>query len=236
MRVLAALLLTALLLAACQPGTPAATPTPTPTPAELAAAIGRATQQATSLRFAVTVAGEPVFTDSTRLFALTAMDGAVQRADGALATLRVQSAAGVVEVRTVSASGRQYITNPLTRAWQCLAPGQSFDPAALFAQGGGLEGLLQDGLESVELLPEEQLAGRPQVHLRGTVEGARIAAVSGGLIGAGPVTAEIWADRETLRATRLVLVDAPAGAEPTTWTMTFSGYDEQVEIRAPVEC
>jgi lipoprotein LprG len=233
-----ALLLAALLLAACAGlGGPSATPTPTPTPAELAAGAGRATQAAKSMRFAVTVTGQPVFTDSTRLFALTAMDGAVQRPDGVLTTLRVQSAAGLLELRTVSAGGQQYITNPLTRAWQCLAPGAAFDPAALFAGGSGFEALLQDGLQDVTLAGEEDIGGRPHYHLRATVDGARLAHVTGGLIGVGPVAADLWADKGSLRLSRMVLVDSATDpAQPTTWTMTLSGYDEPVEVRAPVEC
>ncbi|HWQ13019.1 MAG TPA: LppX_LprAFG lipoprotein [Roseiflexaceae bacterium] len=238
MRALRRFIITAaLLLAACAPGAPASTPTPTPTPAEIAAGVGRATQQAQSLRFAVTVTGRPVFTDASRLFALTAMEGALRRPDGVLATLRLRGAAGLVEVRTVSLASRQYLTNPLTRAWQCVAPGAAFDPAVLFAPDTGIEALLQDGLRDVALAGEEQVDGRASYRLRATVDGARLAAVSGGLLGAGPVAAEIWADKATLRASRIVLVDSATDpADPTTWTMTFSGYDEPVDVRAPVEC
>jgi lipoprotein LprG len=236
LRAIAALVATLLLLAACTPGGPVATPTPTPTPAELAASIGRATAQATSLGFDVTVAGPPVYTDSSRLFALTAMDGAVKRPDGVLATLKLQSAAGLTEVRTVSTGGRQYLTNPLTRAWQCVEPGQLFDPATLFEPGQGFEALLQDGLQNVTLVGEEQLGGRANIHLRGTLDAARLQAISGGLLGAGPVQTDVWADKQTLRASRLTLVDTPAGGEPVTWTLTFDGYDEPVDVRAPIEC
>ena len=112
-----------------------------------------------------------------------------------------------------------------------------FDPAVLFEPGRGIEALLQDGLEDVALAGEEEIGGRPSYHLRGTIEGARLAAISGGLLGAGPVPTDIWADKGTLRASKIVLVDAATDASaPTTWTMTFSGYDEPVDVRAPVEC
>jgi lipoprotein LprG len=64
-----------------------------------------------------------------------------------------------------------------------------------------------------------------------------MADISGGLIGAAPVTADIWADRETLRLAKIVLVDqAPGAPEPTTWTLVFSTYDQPVDVRPPIEC
>jgi lipoprotein LprG len=226
-----------LLLAACTPGGPQPTPTPTPSPAELLTRAGQATQTAQTLRFSVTLAGAPVYTDSSRLFALRSMEGALRRPDAVLTTLAVRSAAGLAEIRTVSLDGQQYATNPLTRAWQCLAPGTVYDPATLFAAERGLESLLQGGVEEIALVGEEEIGGRPTYHLRGTVPGERMVAVSGGMVGAGPVQLDVWADKESFRATQIVLVDtATDTVSPTTWTMTFNGYDEPVDVRAPATC
>lgn len=223
--------------AGCGAPTPAITPTPTPTPAEISARAGQATSAAQSLAFSITVTGQPVYSDSARVFVITSIEGALRRPDGVLATLKLRSAAGVSEVRTVSLAGKQYITNPLTRAWQCLAPGQTFDPAILFDSQKGIERLLQDGIENITLVGEEDLEGRLTYHLRGTISGQRLADISNGLIGAAPVTADIWADRETLRLAKIVLVDtAPDASEPSIWTLLFSAYDQPVEVRAPIEC
>ncbi len=227
----------AFFFAGCGAGAPTVTPTPTPTPAEISARAGQATSAAQSLAFSITVTGQPVYSDPSRVFILTSIEGALRRPDGALATLKLRSAAGVSEVRTVSLAGKQYITNPLTRAWQCLAPGQAFDAAILFDAQKGIERLLQDGIENITLVGEEDLDGRSTYHLRGTIPGARLAEISGGLIGATPVAADIWADRETLRLAKIVLVDkAPDAQEPTTWTLIFSAYDQPVDVRAPIEC
>lgn len=227
----------ALFLAGCGAGAPTVTPTPTPTPAEIGARAGQATSAAQSLAFSIAVTGQPVYSDPSRVFIITSIEGALQRPDGALATLRLRSAAGVSEVRTVSLAGKQYLTNPLTRAWQCLAPGQAFDVAILFDPQKGIERLLQDGIENITLIGEEDLDGRPTYHLRGTIPGQRLAEISSGLIGATAVTADIWADRGTFRLAKIVLVDqAPDAQEPTTWTLLFSAYDQPVDIRAPIEC
>ncbi|NWG21644.1 MAG: LppX_LprAFG lipoprotein [Chloroflexi bacterium] len=216
---------------------PTAIPTPTPTPAEISARAGQATRAAESMAFAITLGGQPVYSDPSRVFMLTAIDGALRRPDGVLATLKLRSAAGLTEVRTVSLAGKQYATNPLTRAWQCLAPGTAFDAAVLFDPQRGIEQLLQDGIENVALVGEEELDGRPVYHLRGAIPAERMIDISGGLIGAGAVTVDIWADRETLRLAKIMLVDqVPGAAEATTWTLVFNKYDQPVDVRAPVEC
>jgi lipoprotein LprG len=227
-----------LLLSACAaPGLPGVSPTPTPTPAEISAQISAATRSARSLSFTITVAGQPVFSDATRLFTIGSIEGSLQRPDGVRTILKLRGAVGVVEVRTVSLAGKQYATNPLTRAWQCLEPGTIFDPAALFDPQRGIEQLLQNGIEQVTLVGEETLNDRPVYHLRGVIPGERLAAISLGTIGYGPVQTDLWAGRDDLRLMQIQLVDQAPGAEqPTTWTMAFAQYDQPVDVRAPVEC
>jgi lipoprotein LprG len=229
----------ALLLSACGggPAEPTAVPTPTPTPREISAAVGRATQAAQSVHFSVALSGKPVPIDATGLTLLNGMEGDLRRPDGVLALLDVTIGGGVAEIRTVSLAGQQFITNPITRAWQCLAPGAAFDPAVLFAPDRGIEFLLQEGFTEVALVGIEALDGRPSYHLRGTMPAEPLRAISLNLLGAGPVAVDLWADQETMRATRLVLVDTASDpASPTTWTIDFSDYDKTVDVRAPVQC
>lgn len=227
-----------LLLAACGgPTEPTPTPIPTPTPRELSAAVGRATQAAQSAHFAVALSGKPVPIDASGLTLLNSMEGDLRRPDGVLAILNVTLGGGVAEIRTASLAGQQYITNPITRQWQCLAPGAAFDPAVLFAPDRGIEFLLQEAFSEVSLLGSEELDGRPHYRLRGSMPAEPLRAISLNLLGAGPVAVELWADQESMRATRLVLVDSATDpATPTTWTISFSDYDKAVEVRAPVQC
>ena len=233
------LVLLAALLAACGggPAEPTAVPTPTPTPREISAAVGRATLEAQSVHFEVALSGKPVPIDATGLTVLNSMEGDLKRPDGVLALLNVTVGGGVAEIRTVSLEGQQFITNPITRQWQCLAPGAAFDPAVLFAPDQGIEFLLQDGFSDVTLVGVETIDGRPNYHLRGTLPAEELRAISLNLLGAGPVATDLFADQESMRATRLVLVDtATDAANPTTWTLDFSDYDKTVDVRAPVEC
>lgn len=233
------LLLAALLLAGCGGGAPEPTiaPTPTPTPRELSASIGRATQNSQSVSFTIALSGKPVFTDDSRLFTINSIAGDLKRPDGVRAALTVRGVAGVAEIRVVSLDGQFYLTNPITRQWQCLAPGAVFDPAVLFDPQRGIENLLQADVEEVTLVGIADLDGRPNYHLRGVVAGPRLLEISDGKLGAGPVTLDLWADTATMRATQMVLVDtATDPAEPTTWTITFTSYDQDVDVRAPVAC
>lgn len=233
------LLTLVLLLAACGggPAEPTVVPTPTPTPREIAAAIGRATQGSQSVHFAIELSGKPVAADQTGFTVLNRVEGDLRRPDGVLAVLSVTIGGAIAEIRTVSLAGQQYITNPLTRQWGCLAPGAAFDPAVLFAPTSGVEYLLQEGFDEISLVGSEELDGRPHYHLRGTIPGARLQSISLGLLGAGPVAVELWADSATMRATRLVLTDSASDpATPSIWTMSFSDYDKTVDVRAPVQC
>jgi lipoprotein LprG len=235
--------LLALLLVACAgPAEPAPAaspvPTPTPTPREVSAAIGRATQESQSVHFVIELSGKPVAIDAGGTTFLTRMEGDLQRPDGVLALLNVTlGASAVAEIRTVSLEGRQYLTNPITRQWSCLAPGAAFDPAILFSPEQGIEHLLQEGFQEVTLVGTEQLDGRAHYHLRGTMDGAQLQAISRGLLGAGPVAVDLWADLATMRLTQLVLVDSASDpSEPSTWSMSFSDYGKAVDVRAPVQC
>jgi lipoprotein LprG len=230
-----------MLLAGCAiGGSPAPTPvptpvpTPTPTPAEISAQVGKATQASQSVHFDIALSGKPVFVDDSKLFAINSIVGDLKRPDGVLATLKVGGAAGISEVKSVSLAGKQYITNPITRAWQCLPPGTTFDPVVLFDPTKGFEFLLQKGFEDVSLVGTEDIAGRSSYHLRGTMSSAALKAISTNLLGAGPVKVDLWADLATKRASQIVLVDVETDpAKPTTWTIKFSDYDKTVDVQAP---
>lgn len=238
MRLFSVLLL-AILLAGCGGGSsePTVVPSPTPTPAEIGAQIGRATQASPSLHYEIILSGKSVYTDNTRLFAINSITGDLKRPDSTLSILQVKGALGVAEIRTVTHEGKQYFTNPITRQWGCLTPGTAFDPAVLFDPTKGIEYLLQQGFENVSFVGIEDLDGRKVYHLRGSLPAALVQPISYGLLGAGPVALDLWADVETSRAAKIVLVDTESDPEqPTTWTMTFSEYEKTVDVRAPVEC
>lgn len=213
------------------------TPTPTPDPRTLAAAIGQATQNSQSAHFRITLSGKPVALDASSVTVLNSIEGDLRRPDAVLSILNITLGSAIGEIRTVSLAGKQYATNPITRQWMCLQAGSTFDPAVLFTPEIGIEALLAKGFTDVTLVGIEDLNGRPHYHLRGTLPANSLRAISLNLLGAGPVTTDLWADQETLRASRVVLVDTATDASsPTTWTLEFSDYDKAVDVREPVQC
>jgi lipoprotein LprG len=139
----------------------------------------------------------------------------------------------------VSLDDQLYATNPLTRQWLCFEQGSLFDPVVLFDEERGLDYLISEELTDVELVGVEEYGEpeRPHYHLTGTMPGEPLQEISFGLLGKGPVEAEVWADTETLLVSQLVLTDTdPETDETTTWTMTIDNYNADMDIRAPVEC
>ncbi len=226
-----------LMLSGCGGIGPQPTPVPTPTPAEYIARAGQATQTAKSLHFTIELSGKPVQMDTTGLFSIRSIIGDILRPDGALAILKVRSAIGVAEIRTVSLAGKQYITNPVTRQWQCLAAGAAFDPSVLFDSQRGIAAIFQQGVDQPILVGLEEIEGRPTHHLHGSIAAEQLRTMSAGLLGAGPVALDVWADGRTSQIAKMILVDSATDPQdPSTWTITFTDYDKQVDVRAPAEC
>ncbi|MFP4438308.1 MAG: LppX_LprAFG lipoprotein [Chloroflexaceae bacterium] len=231
------LMVTGVLLVGCNiAGGPTAdvTATPTPTPREISSRIGAATRATETVHFLIELTGAPVAAEPSGFFTLVTMEGDLKRPDAVLATVTVRSVTGIAEVRTVSLAGRQYVTNPITRQWQCVAADFAFDPAILFDPEVGLSHLLETGFEEVELIGIEDLEGQPHYHLRGIVPGEELRAISYNSLGAGPVAVDLWAEQSTMRAKRIILVDTATDPEqPSTWTMNFSDYGKAVDVRVP---
>ncbi|WP_298819974.1 LppX_LprAFG lipoprotein [Chloroflexus sp.] len=213
------------------------TPTPTPDPRALAAAIGQATQNSQSAHFRIAISGKPVALDASGVTILNSIEGDLRRPDAVLSILSITLGNAIGEIRTVSLAGKQYATNPITRQWMCLQPGSTFDPAILFAPDTGIESLLATSFTDVTLVGIEEINGQPHYHLRGTLPEEKLRAISLNLLGAGPVTTDLWADQSTMRASRVVLIDTATDAtNPSTWTIEFSEYDKTVDVREPVQC
>jgi lipoprotein LprG len=236
-----------LLLAACNiagppsptptpaaPPTPTPAPTPTPTPAQRSAQIGQAMLGVQTFHFAISTSGKPIPIDETGAFSIISVDGDLRRPADVLATVKVRGAGSLIDIHTIALAGKQYVTNPITRQWQCSPAGSLFNPAVLFDPANGIEHLLQSEFKDVTLVGTEDIDGQPNLHLHGTLAGPPLMTISANSIGLGTVQGDLWADAETLRITRITLVDpATDAANPTTMKMTFSGYDKAVDVREP---
>ncbi len=217
-------------LAACT----TASPTPTPSPHEVAAAAGERMLDTQSAHFVIEISGQLVYLDSPPTVALKRAEGDLQRPDSVRAIVRIVSFGLVSELGIIGLGDEQYVTNPLNQQWEQLPPGQGwyFDPALLFDSEYGIEAVLEG--TSWTFGPPEEIEGQPHYLLRGTLPGERLLYLTSGLIREGDVDVSIWVGQQDKYARRIQIMEPDSDPDdPTVWLITFSAFDEPVDIQPP---
>ncbi len=223
-----ALILLSLLLAACGNDVPQIPP------ADVIARAGDAMLQAPSFHFKIDVEGKPVVLNKATQLSLRSAEGDFARPDKMGVHLKVVLAVAAAELDMIALGNEQYLTNVLTKKWEPLPPEFGFNPAVMFDPKVGLEQVLKGGLDNAHWIGVEDLNGKSVFHLQGSVSGERLQGMSGGLIGTGPIDADLWIAPDTYLPVKAVIVDKGSDPDkPTTWTMTFSSYGKDVNITAP---
>lgn len=225
----------ALLLAGgCAPSTEA-TPTPTPAPADIAAMAGQRMLSVHSLHFVIELSGQPVYLDSSQMMALKRAEGDLEQPDRVRAIARVSSFGVASEIGIIGIGDDRYATNPLNQQWERLPEGYGwyFDPAVLMDPEYGVSAVLttSDWTFSAPENPED--AATYHV-LHGDMPGERLRLLTSGLIESGNVAVDVWVDREDGYVHRIYIVEVDSDPEnPTRWQITFSAFDEPVNIQPP---
>ncbi|WP_119072298.1 LppX_LprAFG lipoprotein [Aggregatilinea lenta] len=131
-----------------------------------------------------------------------------------------------------------------------IIPG--FAPSVLLAEDGGITSAL-NSIDNLEMVGRIDLDGLDVYHLRGQIDAANVYALTFGLMGAseGALDSDIYimADDHTVEQIVLhepppdVPTQEPAAAataeaeaeelEPTVWTISLQGYNEDYAIQAP---
>ncbi len=228
------LLITSLITACGRPPAPTATATVALSPQEIATQAAEAMLAAESLHFVVERDGAPAYIDADGLLSFKRAEGDFVRPDKLRALVRLVTAFAPVEIGMIVLGEEQFATDPITGQWQLLPPewGQ-LNLAVLFDPTIGVRGLLRDGLYDLKLMGQETLDGRPFYHLAARALGERVSAMTLGMIGGTDVDLEAWIGTEDYHVRRLYIVERDGEDQPTTWDLTFSQPDQQVEIQAP---
>jgi lipoprotein LprG len=227
-RLLFVVVLLGLLVAACGPDIPQIPP------ADVIASAGEAMLQAPSFHFKIDVAGKPVVLNQLTQLSLRSAEGDFSRPDKMGVNLKVLAAGLAATLDMIALGDEQYLTNVLTKQWEPLPPEFGFNPAIMFDPQVGLEQVLKGGLDNAHWIGVENIDGKSVFHLQGSISGERLQGMSGGLIGKGPIEADLWVEADTYLPRKAVIVDKDSDPEkPTTWTMTFSSYGKDVNITAP---
>jgi lipoprotein LprG len=222
------LLLLSILLLACTPDIPQIPPV------EVISRAGDAMLAAPSFHFKIEISGVPVVLNKLTQLTLRSAEGDFARPDKMGVHLKVIAAVAAAELDMIALGNEQYLTNVLTKKWEVLPPEFGFNPAVMFDPKVGLEQLLKGGLDNPHWIGVETLDGKNIYHLQGSIDGARVQGMSGGLISQGPVDVDLWIEPDTNLPRQAVIVDKGSNPDkPTTWTMTFLSYGKDVNIIAP---
>ena len=218
------------LLPACGPPPPPELP-----PDQIVQRAARAMLDQSTLHFKIEIGGAPVMINPALGLSLRAGEGDFARPDRMGAHLKIVSPIAAIEADMIALGDEQYITNFLTRQWEALPAEFGFNPAVMFHPEFGLEKTLEAGLDGAALAGVELLNGAQAYRVRGSLDGARLQLMSGGLIGVGRIEVEVWIDAQTFAVYRTLLLDASTDPQkPSTWTLTFSKFSEPVTIEAPI--
>jgi lipoprotein LprG len=224
--VVALLILT--LLVACSPSLPSV-------PAgDIVTRSGEAMLKVPSMHFKIDISGAPVYLNKSVSLSLRSVEGDFARPDQMGVHLKVIAAVAAAEMDMIALGNEQYVTSILTGKWEVLPPQFGFNPAIMFDPKVGIEQLLKSGLDDAQLMGVESIDGVNVYHVKGSLDGARVQGMSGGMIGTGRIEAELWSEGSTFVPRRAILIDTTSDpAKPSTWAMSFASFGKTVNITAP---
>lgn len=173
--------------------------------------------------------GAPVYLDSGGSFAFQEGDGRVSNtASSADAVVKVKALGIDANVGAVSIDGELWLSNPLTGAWEPAPDSITFDPVTLFDPETGWTPLLRDDLTGPELVDD---APDGQWHVKGQAAGARLAAITGGLVSAD-APMDVWIDQASGHVVTAEFATVSDEGD-TSWHMDLSDYGVDVPITRP---
>ena len=188
-----------------------------------------------TMHFKIEIAGAAVTINPGLGLSLRSAEGDFARPDRMGVHLKIRTPIAAVEADMIAFGDEQYLTNFLTRQWEPLPAEFGFNPAVLFHPEFGLERTLQGGLDDAGVSGVESIDGAQAYRVTGTLDGARLQVMSGGLIGTGRVRVELWVDAHTFAVRRTMLTDPSTDAgHPSTWTLSFSRLGQPVTIEKPI--
>lgn len=188
-----------------------------------------------SVHFSINLSGGLAYIDRPPTTALKKVEGDLLRPDKVKAIVRISSLGIVSEIGLVSIEGNSYVTNPVNQRWELLPPewGWYFDPRLPFDKKYGIPAVIPQ--VEMEKVGVEKIGGRILYHLGGIAQGEQITGWTAGLISAGDIPVDLWIDPETFFIHRVHLVELGSKPDnPTEWDITFSMFNQPVEIQAPL--
>jgi len=206
----------------------AACAAPPPSPTALVERAAAKTAALKSVAFDLVRVGEPVLLDPGRGILFSVAAGEYQAPDRVRARVKIAAAGTVLTLDMLWLPDGFYSSNPFTGSFEKLPAAPGFDPPALLRNE--IPAVLRSELRSVTLVGTEKIGAADAYHVRAEADGAKLRALTGGVVVPGVHTVDLWIDVATSQIVRL------ADAEPggvAGWRLELSGADKPVEIKAP---
>jgi hypothetical protein len=206
----------------------AACAAPPPSPTALVEQAAAKTAALKSVAFDLARVGEPVLLDPGRGILFSVAAGEYQAPDRVRARVKIAAAGTVLTLDMLWLPDGFYSSNPFTGSFEKLPAAPGFDPPALLRNE--IPAVLRSELRSVTLVGTEKIGAADAYHVRAEADGAKLRALTGGVVVPGVHTVDLWIDVATSQIVRL------ADAEPggvAGWRLELSGADKPVEIKAP---
>lgn len=220
-------------LAGCGAGQEASTPAPALSAADLLELASRRLAETQSVHFELDVAGE-TFIDAARAIRLLGAEGDLRRPDRVRTTFQAEIMGRAVTLQLITIGEESWTTNILTGEWGPAPLEFAYQPEVLFSTQDGI-GPVMGRVQEVELLDDEEIAGRPTFHLRATIDEEIVGPLTYYTITGSPVTVDLWIDRETYDLLRAQLSEPPGPERPNpaVWTLDLSHHGEEIAIEPP---
>ncbi len=211
------------------------------TAAEIVLNAANRMSETVGFRFRIQQEGAFVYVDPDGILALRSAEGVYAAPDKTAASVKIIAPGFITDVDIISMGTTQWQTNVLTQEWEELPPNWGFNPTVLFDNEIGLQTIIAQDLQELQLAGTENLSesGGPDADLykvTATVGGERLQTMSSGLIGSQPAAVTMWIQPDTFELVRIVLDEpVPNSEESRHWQVDFANYDEVVEIEPPLE-
>jgi hypothetical protein len=226
-KLVAMLLLSVIVLAACQTVPPSPTPITAPGIVEKASS---SMDKVTSFHFVLTHEGgtTPILSGVE----MKRAEGDLARPDKLKAAIGATAMGMAVDINLVTVGDQTFMTNPLNGKWEPVS--SQFKALTIFNPDTGMKALLK-AMTGLAKMEDDQVDGRPCYRIQGKIPASALQAFTISSSEGATVDGEVWVDTGSflVRQVRLTGKITNSEAAGIARTLKLSGFDEKTEIALP---
>jgi hypothetical protein len=208
---------------------PTATPLPTTTPVPFEAALmdrsATTMGQLSTLHFILEIRQGKVVLNGTEL---KRAEGDLKTPNNYQAAVRVKILFGEVTFKLFAQNGEQEMTDPISGHWFKSGSADTLNLAGMLDPRSGIAPVLKD-LQDLRLVGSELLNNTTVYHIQGIASPAQAGQLTFHNLGQHEATIDAWIGQDDGLLRQLYLKEAAPGNG--FWTLSFSGFNQAVEIK-----